>query len=294
MKEKEKEYLNYLKHIRSYSENTIASYERDLTKWFFYLNQNHLSYLKITKEEIWKYLKNLEEENHLKSRSIARHLASLRSFYEYLENEETIDTNPFSMIHNPKIKKSLPDFLNYEEIESLFHFEEAKTAWEKEEQLIFELLYATGIRVSELSNIKLKDIDLKERSIRIFGKGKKERIVYFEEVAQKVYQEFLEKRSELLKKGEIDYLFVNRNGDQLSRSSIEQIVKKRVEKIAFQHHLSPHTLRHTFATHLLQNGADIRTVQELLGHSKLGTTEIYTHVTNEFLRKEYLDKLPRK
>ena len=292
----EKEILSFLenlKYIRAYSQNTIDGYRNELEKYKNYVEEKKINYLKITKDEIWEYLKYLNELKY-ETRSIARHITAIRSFYHYLKEEKKIETNIFKTIRNPKIKKELPDFLNYEELRELLKFDGIEKPWEYQEKLIFEMLYATGLRVSELSNIKLKDIDIHDRSIKVLGKGNKERIIYFGEYAKTALEEFLPKRKELLVHGEIDYLFVNQKGGKLSRSSIEQIVSKRVEKIALQHHVSPHTLRHTFATHLLQNGADIRTVQELLGHEKLGTTQIYTHLTSEYLRDVYRKNLPRK
>ena len=292
----EKEILSFLenlKYIRAYSQNTIDGYHNELEKYKNYVEEKHINYLSITKDEIWEYLKYLDKLKY-ETRSIARHITAIRSFYNYLKEEKKIEANIFKTIRNPKIKKELPDFLNYEELRELLKFDGIEKPWEYQEKLIFEMLYATGLRVSELSNIKLKDMDIHDRSIKVLGKGNKERIVYFGEYAKTALKEFLPKRKELLVHGEIDYLFVNQKGGKLSRSSIEQIVSKRVEKIALQHHVSPHTLRHTFATHLLQNGADIRTVQELLGHEKLGTTQIYTHLTSEYLRDVYRKNLPRK
>ncbi len=292
----EKEILSFLenlKYIRAYSENTIDGYHNELEKYKNYLEEKHINYLSITKDEIWDYLKYLDGLKY-ETRSVARHITAIRSFYNYLKEEKKIEANIFKTIRNPKIKKELPDFLNYEELRALLKFDGIEKPWEYQEKLIFEMLYATGLRVSELSNIKLKDMDIHDRSIKVLGKGNKERIVYFGEYAKTALEEYLSKRKELLVHGEIDYLFINKKGGRLSRSSIEQIVSKRVSKIALQHHVSPHTLRHTFATHLLQNGADIRTVQELLGHEKLGTTQIYTHLTSEYLRDVYRKNLPRK
>lgn len=287
-------YLTYIKNVRDFSENTVKAYQNELEKYQIYLIEKNISFQKITKEEVWNYLEFLEEEKDYENSSIARHVTALRSFYQYLKENDYLESNIFKTIRNPKLKKTLPNSLNYEEIRKLMTFDVLETPWEYQEQLIFEMLYATGLRVSELSNIKLKDIDISEKTIRVLGKGKKMRIVLFGECAEESLKDFLNKREELLVKGEIEYLFVNRRGGKLSRSSIEQIVKKREQKICLDHHVSPHTLRHTFATHLLENGADIRTVQELLGHAKLGTTQIYTHLTREYLRNEYRSKLPRK
>lgn len=286
-------YIHYLGDVRAYSENTTAGYLTELKKYQAYLKEKNISYLHITKEEIWDYLKYLDSV-HYSSRSIARHITAIRSFYQFLKENKRIESNVFKTIKNPKIKKSLPNVLNHLEIEKILTFPEPKDAWEQQEILIFEMLYATGMRVSELANLKQSDIYEKEKSIRVMGKGRKERIVLFGDYAYRELEKFLKVRHELLIHGELDELLINKRGGPLSRSSIEAIVERRERKICMEHHISPHTLRHTFATHMLEGGADIRTVQELLGHSNLGTTEIYTHLTSEYLRKEYLSKMERK
>ena len=292
MKDKEK-FLEYLQYERNYSQNTVLGYRNELEKFFSYVQEVHLSYLEITKEEIWTYLKYLDKL-HYSAASISRHISALRSFYDYLKENERIKTNIFKTVHNPKVKRKLPDALNYEELRLLLDFKDVKTPREKMERCLFEILYATGLRVSEAVSIKLANIDQSEKTIRVMGKGSKERIVLFGDYALDALKEYLKVRDTFLKKKDSPYLFLNTLGGVLSRSSAEQIVQKRVEKIALQHHISPHTLRHTFATHMLLNGADIRTVQELLGHEKLNTTQIYTHLSNDYLRQEYLHKMKRR
>ena len=292
MKKMIEEYLKYLKNVRNYSSHTISSYESDLLSWSEYLDNKKINYLHVNKDEILGYLKYLDDNKYTNT-SIARQIASFRGFYKYLEDNKYISTNPFLRIHNPKLKRKLPNTLNYEEIRKLLDDVELKTPRDYMEHAIFELLYASGIRVSELVNLEEKNIDFKEMTIRVLGKGNKERIVFFGEYARDALLNYLKYRSELNIKNN-KYLFLNNKGGQLSRNSVYEILKNRVDKLSIGHPVSPHTLRHTFATDMLQNGASIRTVQELLGHEKLSTTQIYTHLTEDFLRKEYLDKMQRK
>lgn len=286
-------YLDYLKYERNYSENTILGYANELNKFNEYLKEKKLNYLNLTKDDIWDYLKYLDEL-HYKNTSIARHVTTLRSYYTYLKEQNKIATNIFKAIRNPKVKRKLPNVLNYEEINALLDFKDAKKDKDLLERCLFELLYATGMRVSEAVNVKISDIDFKEKTIKVLGKGSKERIVLFGDYALEALEDYLKVRKNLLKKENNDYLFLNTLGRKMSRVTLEQIVDKRVKKISLAHHISPHTLRHTFATHMLTNGADIRTVQELLGHEELNTTQIYTHLSNEYLKTEYLHKMMRK
>ncbi len=286
------EYLNYIKNVRSYSDNTISGYQNELAKFQNYLEEHHIDFKKITKEEIWEYLKYLDAL-HYSNTSISRHISAIRSFYNFLKQKELIDNNIFKTIRNPKIKRKLPNVLNYEEIRELFQFKECKTPKDYITKALFELFYATGLRISELVSIKIKDINFGEQSIRVLGKGKKERIVFFGDYAKDAMNDYLGIRESLMKKP-TDYFFLNLHGNPMNRRTAEEIIYKRVDEVALNHHISAHTLRHTFATHMLENGADIRTVQELLGHEKLSTTQIYTHLTSEYLRGEYLKKMPRK
>jgi integrase/recombinase XerC len=239
------------------------------------------------------YLKYLDSLN-LTNKSIARKMSSVRGFYNYLLTNHVINSNVFNSMSNPKIEKKLPEFLNYNEISDLLNAVEPDSTLNIRNRLILELIYATGIRLSECSNLKVNDFNLNEKSIKVMGKGSKERIVYYGEYAEKYLNMYLNgPRDELLNHHQSDYLFINRFGYQLHDESIENILKKAVKTISLKHKISIHTLRHTFATHLLNNGADIKTVQELLGHSSLATTEIYTHITSERIKEVYLHTHPR-
>lgn len=293
MKNKVEEFLQYLTDVKMVSSNTVLAYQTDLDEFALFLKEHNLSYLSLTKEDVRTYLKLLDQEK-FKNKSIARHLSALRSFYRYLEQKGVVENNVFEKIHNPKLNKPLPNTLNYEETEKLLHFDKLDTSWDIECHLVLELLYSTGLRVSELSDIKIGDIYKSDRRITVTGKGQKGRTVYYGEFAQDTLDKYLSIRPSLLKKENHDYLLVNQRGGKLSRSSIFKMIEKKALSSGINHHLSPHTLRHTFATHLLANGADIKTVQELLGHENLGTTEIYTHLSNSYLQEEYRNKMMRK
>ena len=278
-------YLIYLDKELNYSEDTIESYKRDLINYQEYLDKKNISYKNITKLEILDYLKYLDDIK-LNNKSISRHLSSLRSFYNYLVEIKDIDSNIFKRIKNPKVEKKLPNYLSINEVEELLNSIKEDTKEEIRDKCLFELMYSTGMRVSEVSDLKLKSINISDNTIRVLGKGSKERIVLYGEYFRDIINKYFKVRNEFLIKGNIDYLFVNKNGDRLSRESITYIVNKIEKKSGINHKISPHILRHSFATHLLDNGADIRSVQELLGHENLDTTEIYTHVSNERLRSE--------
>lgn len=287
-------FLRHIKVTKNYTDNTIDSYQRELIKYFSYLKKQNIKETTITKEEIRTYLKNLDEQ-HQKNTTISHNITVIRTYYNFLVIGEKVKSNIWRQIKNPKIAKKLPNFLTTMEIEKLFQEQEYKTPYEIRDRLIIELLFATGLRVSELINIKLKDISFSEKTIRTLGKGKKERIVYYGDYAKEFLEKYLnEARKELLGTNQSEYLFVGKNSTQLTRTRISEILDALVKKIGLQHHISPHVLRHTFATQLLNNGADIRSVQELLGHEKLSTTQIYTHITSDQLRKSYLDNMPRK
>jgi integrase/recombinase XerC len=289
-----KNYMLYLKNERNYSKLTLENYLFDLNKYKDYLDTNKINYLNISKDNIRNFLKYLDQIK-LKNSSISRMLSSLRSFYSYLLIQDKIKYNPYKLIRNPKLEKKLPVFLSYEEFMELLEKIKNDDDLSIRNKLILEMLYSSGLRVSELTSIKIKDIDMKEKSIRVLGKGNKERIVYFSDYALDALNEYLDgPRQELLNGKSSDYLYINRLGNKLTRSGVEFIIKKIVEQTSLKYNISPHVLRHTFATHLLESGADLRSVQTLLGHSSLASTQIYTHITSDYLRKVYNDSFPRK
>lgn len=272
-------FLEYLNKELNYSENTEISYREDITNFLNYLEKKQLNYKKIDGEIIRDYLKYLDEAK-LKNSTIARRISALRTFYNYLLDKNIVDTNLFNSIRNPKLEKKLPNYLSYEELAKILDNIDISTKIGLRNRLLVEMFYATGCRVSEMINIKVSDINKSNNSIRIMGKGSKERIVYFGEYAR----DYLDRYLPLI---DTDYLFTQESGDKLSIHDVEYIISDLVKNLALKTHVTPHTLRHTFATHLLNNGADIKTVQELLGHSSLNTTGIYTHVSNERIKEVY-------
>lgn len=279
-------FFKVLKSEYNYSFYTIKNYKLDLTLFFNFLNKSNINYLYLNKDNVLAYLKYLDKMN-LKNSTISRRISALRTFYNYLMNEGLINSNIFLNVKNPKLEKKLPNYLNYTEMEELLESIDIKTDEGLKRRLLIEMFYSTGCRVSEIINIKVKDIDFLNKKIRIMGKGSKERIVYYGDYAKKYLDKYLSKGMDK------DYLFVNKHGDKYTVEEIELIVKDIMKHLSIKTHVTPHTLRHTFATHLLNNGADIRSVQELLGHSNLSTTGIYTHVSSDRLKEVYFKTFKR-
>ncbi len=282
------DFLEYLTVIKKHSDNTINSYKIDLIE-FYEINNNLLN---VSEDDVFRYLKYLYDRD-LNRNSISRKLSSIRTFYNYLVNNDLVKINYFSDISNPKKNKSLPHYLKDDEINKLFSIPDTSTALGQRNLLIIEMLYATGVRVSELVNIKLKDIDIYNDSIKIMGKGNKERIVFFGSFCKSALEIYLDEgRKELDKKGSI-YLFLNKFGNKLSDRMIRNILDDLILKAGVEKHVHPHMIRHTFATDMLNSGADLMTVKELLGHESINTTSIYTHVSNEQIRRVYENCHPR-
>lgn len=279
-------FLFFLKSELNYSELTIKSYQLDLTDFFEYIESKKINYLTITNHDVRGYLKYLDSCN-LKNSTISRRISTLRTFYNYLVDENIVENNVFHNVKNPKLEKKLPNYLNYNEMEELLESIDISTTEGLEKRLLIEMFYSTGCRVSEMINVKISDIDFTNKTIRIMGKGSKERIVYFGDYASKYLDNYLSK----VKCDK--YLFTNKKGEKLTINEVEQIVKDIMKHISIKTHVTPHTLRHTFATHLLNNGADIKTVQELLGHANLSTTGIYTHVSSDRLKDIYFKTFKR-
>ena len=286
----------FLKHIkinRGYSSYTLDNYEADINEFNLYLEKSNLDFKKIDYHQIKPYLMHLHDLKY-KRTTISRKLSSLRSFYKYLSKEGIVADNPFILVSLPKKEKKLPSFLYYNELDDLFEVPNMDEPLGQRNRLILELLYATGIRVSELVNIKLSDIDSFNKVITITGKGNKMREVLYGEYCKEYMDIYLnDGRISLLKNKKSDHLIINNRGDAITTRSIRYILNNIIKETALKKHITPHTLRHTFATHLIDSGADLLTVQELLGHESLSTTQIYTHITNERLRNVYLKSHPR-
>ncbi len=290
MEERIKAFLDYITKQKKYSSNTYKNYQIDIEEFKDYLIKNQADYLSVDYEFIKGYLMFLYDKK-LSRNSVARKLSSLRSFYKYLFNNNVIKINPFKFVSTPKKEKRLPKYLSAEELESLFNTPNITTPTGQRNRLILEVLYATGIRVSELVNINVKDIDFNTKEILILGKGNKERIAEFGDYCKEIMELFInDGRRKILSKHhkQSDYLIINERGNKITTRGVEELIDQMARISGIKKHVSPHMLRHSFATHLLNNGCDILTVQELLGHESLESTAIYTHVSNERLRQVYL------
>ena len=282
------EFLVDLKYVKNYSVNTIVSYQNDLLQFRDHLNSDALE--KVLAKDVQQYIKKLCS---LKEKTLARKLSSLRMFYDFMVKKKYVKNNPLDGIDGPKIGRYLPDVLTIDEVDKLLDFE-PEDNYSYRNRCILEILYSTGLRISELTSLKLENIILEESLIKVMGKGSKERIVPLNDVATEYLEKYIkEVRPKMLKGVATDALFLNNHGRGLTRQAVFKMIKSRAEQIDLKKSISPHTLRHSFATHLLQNGADIRFIQELLGHADLGTTEIYTHVANETLKRDYDEFNPR-
>ena len=286
-------FTSYLKNQRNYSDYTINNYYKDLIEYSLFLNNNNLKYNDMDYKKCIDYLRYLDSKN-LKRASISRKLSSLRTFYKYLVLNNKSDNNPFMLVSSPKKEKKIPKFINYENIEEIFKMPDINTEIGQRERVILEILYSSGVRVSELVNIKLKDIDFDEKTIVITGKGNKERMVSFGEYAYDALNLYIKDgREKLLGDIKSDYLIVGMNKESLTTRRVEQIIDDIIKHTSIKLNITPHVFRHTFATHLLDQGCDLIVVQELLGHTSLSSTEIYTHVSNEQIRNVYLNAHPR-
>lgn len=286
------DFFDYITYEKKYSIHTVNNYKKVVLEYLEFLDKECIDIKDANNLVVRNYLRSLDKHNY-SNKTLCLYISSLRSFYKYLLKNRVIKSNPMVLIKNPKLEKRVPKFLYYNELLSLFESIDTSTVLGIRDNLILEILYSTGVRVSELVSIKLSDINNFDKSITIFGKGKKSRIVLFGDTLESALNLYLNKSRNILIKTNTDILLLNKNGTPLTDRGVRLIISKIVEKASIKQNVSPHVLRHTFATHLLKEGADLKTVQELLGHATLSATEVYTHVTNEGLRKTYLDCHPR-
>ena len=286
-------YLEFLKYQKNYSDYTIKSYESDILEYFDYINSEGLNYKDIEYSDIRFYLMYLKDNKKDDNSSIDRKLSALRGFYKYLVNENIINKNVFSLVNGPKKSKKLPRYFEYNELEELFLVPDINTSLGQRDSLLLEMLYATGCRVGELVSIKVKDIDFSQRKILIVGKGNKERYLNYGEYCEDILNKYLNDGYFSLNRYGSEYLFLNNNGGVLTERGVRFILDKIIHKTGINKNISPHMIRHSFATHLLNEGCDLLTVQKLLGHESIKATQVYTHVTTDRLKEVYYKSFPR-
>lgn len=288
------QFIRYVQLEKNFSLHTVREYTSDLEEFFAFLHAEGLQ--KITEVEYIHarlYVTKLYDEQKART-SISRKISSIRSFFRFLNREQNIDDAPFRSLYHPKKEERLPSFFYEEELKELFEKNEGDEPIQIRNMALLELLYATGMRVSECVSLELTDIDFHYNIVRVMGKGRKERIIPFGQYAHDALIRYIEQvRPTLMKKENHQKVFVNMRGGELTTRGVRYILSEMIDNASMHTKIYPHMLRHTFATHLLNNGADMRTVQELLGHANLSSTQIYTHVTKEALRKTYMNSHPR-
>jgi integrase/recombinase XerD len=288
---------SFLTHIRvekGLSSNTVSAYRRDLIKFSEFAQKRKLSLETVSRDDLVDFLAGLYRQK-LESKSVARHLVSLRNFFRFAQIQELIPADPSTNLESPKIRRSLPGYLRLEEVERLLVQPDAKTPFGLRDRAMLEVLYSAGLRVSELVGLRVSDLDTKVGCVRCIGKGDKERIVPIGKKALSMVEKYLrDARPKLIGKGTSSpTLFVNRRGGALSRVGVWKILSAYGRRAGLRVALTPHMLRHSFATHLLERGADLRSVQLMLGHADISTTQIYTHVVEERLKQVYKAHHPR-
>ena len=289
-----KGFKSYLQIERSLSDNSVQAYIRDVKKFANYAIPIELSELKVSRVDISNFLAQINQKN-ISSRSQARIISGIKAFYKYLIMEDYLKINPTELIESPKIGLKLPDTLSLIEIDKLIAAVDLSNKQGERNRAILETLYSCGLRVSELVNLQLSNIHFKEGYLKVTGKGDKERLAPIGGRAIKYLTIYINevRNHQEIKKGNEDFVFLNNRGAKLTRVMIFLIIQKLTEKIGLKKKISPHTFRHSFATHLIEGGADLRAVQEMLGHESITTTEIYTHLDNEYLRSNIIQFHPR-
>ncbi len=288
------QYFEYLRFEKLLMSNSISSYERDFKKFRQYLLLNpKISFLNISKPQILDFLKYLYNDNS--DISVSRILSALRGFYKFLIRQQAIKNNPWSQVKNPRSSKKILEILDIEEVLKFLDSIPESTPSDLRDRAMFEVLYGCGLRVSEITGLSIGSIDFDQKLLRFIGKGDKERIAPLGDTALLFLNKYIDSaRSKIEKEKKTDFLFLNMRGDKLSRQGFWKILKKYADRAGIEKNIYPHIFRHSFATHLLQRGADLRTVQKLLGHSSISTTEIYTNLTKEYLKDAYFKYHPRE
>ena len=288
------EFVNYLGVERGLAQNTLQSYSRDLVQYYHYLEQvDGASPENASSTQIMGYLRDLQRQGKATA-TVARRLAALKAFYQFLVMEKKVEADPTANLESPRLEKKLPNVLTVQEVEHLLSQPDIRTVAGVRDRAMLELLYATGIRVSELVALNCSDVNSEMGFVRCTGKGSKERIIPVGSIALKNLRDYLQSsRPKLCRRGNEQAVFLNQHGRRLTRQGFWKIIKKYARQARIEKKITPHTLRHSFATHLLENGADLRAVQEMLGHADISTTQIYTHITRGRLKEVYSKAHPR-
>lgn len=291
------DFKSYIIAEKNFSKHTAKAYCSDILSFLVWMDEQSCEDINFSK--VREYLHFIQKFNYKKT-TIARKIASLRTFYKYLYRERKVDSNPAMNLTNPKRPKSLPKFLTPNEVEQILNNTKIETPAGYRNRTILELLWATGMRISELSGLNFGDLNLEHNEIRVFGKGSKERIILVTDRAKSFLERYIESARDLIPKGfpvpdksEDSPVFINNTGYRLQTRTVRNVINEVVEKINLPKHVTPHMFRHSFATHLIENGADLRVVQELLGHASISNTQIYTHVSTQHLKDVYNETHPR-
>lgn len=284
------EYINYIKYERKLSDETVKNYTYDLNRFNNYLKENNIkSFEHVTTKIIEEYLNTLNEYN---PKTLSRNITSINNLYIFLLQNKKISTNPCEFIDRPKQIKKLPSVLSIEEVDNLLDIS-LNTKYDYRNKAMLEILYGCGLRINELINLTTRDIDFENSIVRCIGKGSKERIVPINDYIIYYLNEYLILRSSFFKKNRNDYLFLNNHGNKMTRQGFLKNLNKILDEKNIKKKVTPHTLRHSFATHMLSGGADLRSIQSLLGHSDISTTKIYTHISHEKVKEDYKEYHPR-
>ena len=289
-----KRFKRFLLVEKGLSENSIYSYTYDLKKFTDFLETEKIGIMNASKDDIQRFLKFEKNDKHNSARTLARSLAAIRQFYNFISDNENLGNNPTLKIESPHVERTLPDFMTIKETERFFKSISENDSYELRDKTIFELLYSCGLRITEAIELKNGAVDFVNGIVKVLGKGDKERIVPVGEEALRLLKKYIEEsRQKILGTRDSEYLFISKKGSMINRKSVWRLLKNYVEKSNIKKNITPHTLRHSFATHLLENGADLRSVQELLGHIDISTTQVYTHLAKSKLQKIHKQYHPK-